>query len=333
MFGMSKYERNHVVPGGHTALFAVDGRVQCHFVRDGDVRPLSPRDVAVRCNFHAKGPGARGLAKEWEEAMSRIEQPAIEWMKAVDESWPPSDDDRGVMAEYLALQAVRGPAFRRFFEQARVGSLPEHKRGLRADQQEQLEEWSGSDHFRLESMQALVGRVGTLVGHLSWALMRFPGRRLLSSDHPLVPVAVLAGQSQPAAAMPRGGLLNTVEFRFPISPDRALLLCWRDDQDDFPVIEGKLHHLKALNTSVRDQADVQWFHRPDVSTPCASGSLTPISYQAFSDYSLQHAADSERRQLAEDEVNRMIESEERPRVAMLKAKSSTRHVIELGPTA
>jgi hypothetical protein len=95
---------------------------------------------------------------------------------------------------------------------------------------------------------------------MHWALLQCGSLRLATSDHPLVPVP--AGQMQPVAAIPAGGMTNIAEVRFAISPRHLLLLTWRDDHEVEPPIKMTHDMVRNHNTLVIAQAEEQWIHPP-----------------------------------------------------------------------
>jgi Protein of unknown function (DUF4238) len=315
---MGKFRHSHIVPRSQVALFATDGKVDCHFVRDGTNRLIGPKNVAVRKNIYTERRSDGSSSTAFEEALGPLEAQAVDVLRDLEERWPLSDADRATVAEYLALQAVRSPAFRDFFERARGQSLNERLQELDPPQRDLLRERSKSDRFRLNLMLSQIAKMGTVIGSMYWALIRFQGPRLLSSDHPLAPVSITGATDAVSAAVPASGFMNTSEFRFPVAPNVALLLNWRDVPDDQPVVNGKLHHLKTLNASVRDQAEEHWFHQPGAKTPCAVGGLVPISFEVFSDYDLEHVLGSRRRHEVDAAITEMIDTEEVGRMQMIR---------------
>lgn len=296
-------------------LFAVDRRVRCHFP-GGRQQVIGTRNVGVRKNIYSARRPDGTLSTEFERAIGPVENNGIGVLREIDARWPPSDPDRVHLCEYLGLQAVRSPAYRDFFEGRREATLAERSAGLPPARRAELEAAVRSGEFRIENVGGQVAKMASLFGFMHLSLLRFPSPRLLCSDHPLAPVPFLGAAGAAVAAIPATGFLNTIEFRFPIGPNRALLLCWREHEDDFPVIDARTHHLRSINASVRDQAEQHWFHRPDVSAPCTSGTLIPISFELFDDYEWPDPVDSERRRLAEREIERMIENDVEDKMVM-----------------
>jgi Protein of unknown function (DUF4238) len=304
--GIASHQHNHVVPRSQIDLFAEERKVACHFA-DGTQRVVGSRNVGVRKNFYSVKGADGSVSTGFERAINPIETKGIVVLREIDDRWPLKDADRVSLCEFLALQAVRSPAYRLFFEQRRDATLRERADGLDPARQEELEAAVLSDQFTIENVIGQIAKMATLFGSMHTTLLRFDSPRLLCSDHPLAPVPFMNGSGAPIAAMPSIGFLNTIEFRFPVSSERALLLTWREHDDDFPLFTGKLHHLKSINASVRDQAEQHWFHRPDISAPCASGPLLPLSFELFGDYELSDAIRSERRRQAQTTINHMID--------------------------
>jgi hypothetical protein len=314
---VAKFRHNHIVSRSQVRLFANDEDVvECH-LSDGRTKLLGARHVAVRKNFYTASLPDGSTSTAFEQSMGVVERGAISILREIDANWPPSLKERHRLSEYLALQAIRSPAYRYSFETLRGENVPGYAASLSAEKRADFEAQVLSDQFRLETMATQIAKMGTLLGSMHWSLIRFPTPRVLGSDHPLSPVPLLDADGAPIAAIPVTGFANTIEFRFPISSNRVLLLCWRDHEDDFPVFDGRLHHVKSVNAATRAQAEEHWFHRPGVSTPCASGPLLPLSFELFDDYELEDAIESTRRRKAEATIEELIESGENSKMSLL----------------
>lgn len=308
---MPSYRRNHIVPRSYLELFADGGEVLCHFVGTAASKRLSTSDVGVRKNFYVERlpDGSRSTAVE--QAMAPLEGDAVEIMRALPDHWPLGMTEHAKLSEYIALQAIRGTAWRTFFNKERTRSL--QRRALPpGSAQDQLEGYSASDRFRFEVMIGHIPKLATLVASMHWSLLCFRSARLLTSDHPVVPVPIARGEVEPMSAVPRYGFGNVREFYFPVTPRAALLLTWLDEPHAPRPFSGRVHHARAINTGARAQADQHWFQLPGSRTPLASGALTPISPEFLSAYGLMPAIRSERRARALSAVNEMVESDEPP---------------------
>jgi hypothetical protein len=131
--------------------------------------------------------------------------------------------------------------------------------------------------------------IGTFFANMHWTLLRCGSPRLATSDHPLVPIT--AGEMQPVSAIAVGGMSNVAEVRFAASPQRLLLLTWRDEYTEEPSVKRTHDMVRNHNTLVIAQAEEQWFHHPSrpaeyrphgrnwpsiVATLPGMGGLTPI---------------------------------------------------------
>lgn len=313
---MAGYRRNHVVSRSLIDLFSLERRVRCHFVRSGESKEIGTRNVAVRKNFYNAALDDGTYSTIFERSIGPVEAKASGVLREIEDRWPPNQEDRAILAEYMAIQAIRSPSYRYSFERAVKIQCREREANLGPSRSATLKRIVTSDQFRLEMMASQVAKMATLFGSMYWSIVRFGSPRLLSSDHPLAPVPIPRGGKLPIRPIPAAGFVNTIEIRFPISPTRALLMNWREHEDDFPVLDGRLHHLKSFNTATSMQAEEHWFHRPDVSAPVTSGTLTSLSAELFSDYGMSAAVTSERRRCAEVDIDRMIEmgQEEKMRI-------------------
>jgi Protein of unknown function (DUF4238) len=147
-------------------------------------------------------------------------------------------------------------------------------------------------------MLALSRRGAQIMGSMHWTLLEFARPWLATSDHPVVlwPLSLSSRQPTKSANLFEGGLLNTLEARFPVSPNHALLMTWLDTADeDSPVIKCRKETAANLNAFTVAEAEHQWFHLPGTVAPRAAGQLLPIAPSVFTGYSAETALDSFRR--------------------------------------
>jgi hypothetical protein len=116
--GLSKH--SHIAARGYLKAWSEDGKVGVGWVKrdDGPSRlPLS--HVAVRSGFYLDQ-DPDGTTSDWlEKQMGRVEASAIEILRGLEDDWPVDRESRAKLSEFLALQYVRSPAYRRWHEQAR----------------------------------------------------------------------------------------------------------------------------------------------------------------------------------------------------------------------
>lgn len=310
---MASHRRNHVVQKGYLNLFARDERIVSHFVGSDVTKEISTNDAAVRKNFYVTtwpdGTRSTGL----ETAINKLETPVPSILRRIERDWPLDEKDRSTLTEYLALQAVRSPAWDRQYRDMTTTWLREKREHYDCSDEQwaNLEAHVTSDAYRHESMIENQNKSTALVGSMQWTLLTFSNERLVTSDHPLVVVSSENGA--PPGAIPKGGMTEAVEFIFPVGPRRALLLTWMDGIDEVQPRHCNARVASAINAHLLANAQRQWFTIPD-STPAPplDGSVGPISYLLYEgSYSLEVAAHSERRRQVLAIINEWIESNEK----------------------
>lgn len=228
---MARHSRNHIVTKGHLALFAKDGVLACRS-RDGSVRRLSPGDVAVRKNFYVTRDAAGNRDTSFEEAMAVHESEAVPVLRDISHRWPLDERDSAVLAEYVGLQVVRSPAFRRTADARRADVLDrfraEREALLSPERWDAFESETLSDQARLQMTGQLISRAATLLGSMHWSLVRFSSADVVIGDHPLVAVPLGTGPAgigrTGSPATQAGGLTDLMEVRLPVDPRHVLLL-------------------------------------------------------------------------------------------------------------
>jgi hypothetical protein len=291
-------------------LFARNGLLACHFT-DGSVKPLSPNNVAVRTDFYVIKDGAGARDASWEIAMSRLETTAIPVLRRIPD-WPLSPQDRTTITEYLALLALRSPAFRAWhIEQSSALVHADRRAGKYSELTE--EEWAYAEQyftgqeFRTRTMARMLSRVSSILGSMHWALLRFSSPRVCISDQPLVCVPLIQPEeARKIQVLPAGGFANVMEVRAPVDPRHALLLSWHDDEDETKAITGDREMLRDLNFSIVEQAEKHWCHQPGVTPPHAARWSLPLSMRVIAGYAAPVVEGSTRRRLALQSVNEMI---------------------------
>lgn len=307
---MGRYRRNHIVTRRYLDLFSEDGRVACCFVETGEVKIVGTGDVAVLSDFYVYRRRDGSRSTEFEEAFGPLETKSVPILRSASERWPLPDADRATISEYLAAQMVRGIAWRAFHDELRQGVLDSQRESL-ADElgPEAWAQFSDdilSDRRRARHMVRQVPLIGSLVSSMHWSLIDFGSDRLISSDHPVVAVGVSPGTT---AAVPRFGLANVAEIRFPVTPRLALLLSWQDQPDSEVPARGFPREARAINHSVKAQAERQWFHRPGTRPSVAStgtGLLTDIFHPGYTPATISHC---ERRRMVVAALNEDVEAQ------------------------
>jgi hypothetical protein len=150
--------------------------------------------------------------------------------------------------------------------------------------------------------QRLLGLLATIIANMHWTLLQGERPRLVTSDHPAVPIAIDEPATRKPRAIPIGGLINTLEFRFAARPDLLLVMSWLDAGEDGRTRRLATHHIRNHNSLVIAQAEHQWFHHPDIAPAHSPSVWHPISADLHPGYGPDAARSSRRRA----EVERMI---------------------------
>jgi hypothetical protein len=120
----------------------------------------------------------------------------------------------------------------------------------------------------------------------------------------------------PASAITPQGLAATLEARFTLDPRRALLLSWRETEEE--TLAGTYAQACSINCALKKQTLQEWFCRPGSNPALYSFPLIteppvyPISIELLPGYGVASAASSGRRQAAERIVFEMIEDQTPP---------------------
>jgi hypothetical protein len=219
-------------------------------------------NIAVEKDFYAISTEA-GLSQEIEHRLAEIEGNACAAMGRIDRtSWPPSPEDRSILANFIALQITRGSTFREL--QAGIiddimkmagrmqAAHPEGIRGLLGDEvtDEEVEEVTATlragdftvtpnkNASIIDAMHVAAELVGYTVG-LRWDLIVSPVPAILTSDAPVSLWRRKHGPNDNWGV----GVETADEITFPIDPNQCLLLHPSDhetDLDGVPVREAVL---------------------------------------------------------------------------------------------
>jgi hypothetical protein len=300
---------SHVVPRMYLKGWTDDKNLACvHRVKPPPGAPahVKPRPrqigvggIAVREFFYARTrPGETELFHDVEASLGDAENAATDLVRRVRDRWPLSLDDKSALAEFVALQTVRGPAeFERQNELGRVlidefVARTDHERGLGVADGRLTEESVAAHSAFVENRTRQLLRMhrhqkigAVMIGSMQWTLVEFDGPELLTSDHP-VHLWPLGRRTLRPSVGEVAGVRETLEVKWPIAPNVALLATWRDLPDADAPVAGTPQMASSLNSLLIAQADEQWLHVPEV-TPSykpAGERLNPWSLRLFEDY-------------------------------------------------
>lgn len=257
------------------------------------------------------------LATAAEAVFTRSENGAAPILRAFVRRWPLSRDDRAVMSQFMAIHALRTPAWRDYYYGISGEAVREElqRRPWNPNVAKRAAVEFLSDRLRVETLLKQIPRMASLFMSMHWSLVSFDEPLIASCDQPVICVPRLEPwQRLPIQAMPQTGLLETAEVRFPIDPWHLLLLSWSPQPDLEDPVRGEFRHAADVNRSTRGQADRDWFHRPEARPPLLAPlvldvSCQPISYDLVPGYAQAVARDSRRRAEADEIIKELIEDQ------------------------
>jgi uncharacterized protein DUF4238 len=313
----------HVVTKAYLSGWAMNGLVIPVSVEYGKQKPKSP--AAVGWDLEWWGSDDAKLNRICEEACGKLESKLPDALAAV-ESWPLSQDDRAVIAQFLALHVLRTRAFPTWFAGVRDSSLAGLQERFRSrNEYETFKHQRLTDRERAVRLISLINKLGSVFGSMHWTLLHFDEPLLITSDQPVAPVPLLTpGVIEPFVALPGGGWLDTLEVRCPLTPHLALLATWHMGPEAEPVA-ATWQHAVNLNASSKAQAAKQFIQTPE-REPAMPGAifaqmeppiLLPISIQILPGYTLDAATRSLRREQTSKIVTALIEQQDHKTITLL----------------
>ncbi len=306
---------SHIVPRMYQQAWAVDDQVAVHVDRRANCVNMSTRNAGTRSRYYRRTRPNGEKADDIEASLSYAEDKAAQPLKDLIAGSPITFEIKGGVAQLLALQMLRGPAF--FAERVEllaplIGQFDETSfkpHALAAadgdidELRQRLTDASLGSTASLMSMLSRSIKMATLLSHMRWQIMRFDSSVLVYSDHPVVvwPMAV-----QRTVPFTRQGFapLDALEIRVPIAPDAGILMTWIDLSDDGNLHLGPLAAAE-LNAFTIGQSDRQWMHRPGSEPSIAEGELAPVSRLTDPAYGRPVAVRSARRRKAAAFIRRV----------------------------
>ena len=248
--------RHHLVPKFYLRRFANSERRTLVLDRNGARRMTAIKRAAVVTDFYAIDDKDGQTSQELEKAFGLIESAGARIMQSVlDGTFPPRDRDRLEFAGYMALQSVRGHAFRRAWEQM-------------------LAEEGAAAHrnFTAKVMVDNMPRLTNAFLRMRWRLCRFEQPCLFTGD-------------QPVSYWRRGttgrfftGIapLSAQEVRFPLSPDHALVLTWKGTAEDERIYEHDAAVATTLNEWTARWCETELYCHPDLQAWLPDEPVAPL---------------------------------------------------------
>lgn len=277
----------HIIPRMYQRAFAVDDRVAVHVDGGSECVVMPTRNAGTRSRYYRRTRRDGQPIDDIEASLAVVEDRASAPLAQLIAGESMTVERKGTVAQLLAVQMVRGPAF---FEQ-REDLLRPLLQGLEAKEFRpkglalvggdlELARRKVLDLYldptqRFVTMLTSSVKLATLLAYMRWQILRFEGSVLAYSDHPVV---VWPMDMTLSAPFDRQGLgpLTALEIRVPISPSVAILMTWVDRSDDTHVSLGA-EAAAELNAFTVAQADRQWMHIPSNEPDVPKGVFEPIS--------------------------------------------------------
>jgi hypothetical protein len=284
--------------------WAVDDQVAVHVDRRPECFDASTRNAGTRSRYYRRTRPNGETADDIEASLSIAEDRATQPLTDLIAGSPITVEIKGGVAQFLALQMLRGPAFfamreellapliERLDETSFKPRALERAGGDVAVLRQRLTDASLGSTASLMAMLTASMKVATLLAYMRWQIMRFDSPLLAYSDHPVVLWPMVARRYLPFKRQGFGPL-DPLEIRVPIAPDAAILMTWMDLSDENRLLLGPLAAAE-LNAFTIGQSDRQWMHRPGSEPPVAAGELAPISRLANPAYDRSTALRSAR---------------------------------------
>jgi hypothetical protein len=282
--------------------------VAVHVIDVEDCEPKSTKVTGTRGPYYRRVRPKGEQSDDIEKSLSVLEGKAATPLRQLIAGQPLEPERKGIVAQLLAGQIVRGPAFfeqreeliRPTFEAAeakdfRPQGLASVDGDLNVARQKAIDA-ELNPTTQLVTMLAYARKIASVLGLMRWQLLRFDEPLLAYSDHPVVLWPLNLESSLP---FKRQGLgpLETQEIRVPIAPDVAILMNWLDLND---VAEVRLPASAAgeLNAFTISQAEREWMHKLGREPVVAEGIFRPLSRLIDVAYDRLAALRSARHQLA-----------------------------------
>jgi Protein of unknown function (DUF4238) len=304
--------RIHLTSRCYVRGWAHDGQV---FVQAKDLSEApEPRNV-MSVGWRPKWWGQDGNLRIAAETITRkAEDDSAPILREFAARWPLGRDDRAKLSQFIALHTVRTPAWRSAYEAVSIEAICDT---LGRERQEPDIERAAirailSDQLQVDALLKQIPRLASLLMSMHWTLLEFDEPLIASGDQPVVCVPrISSGKRLPITAMPRTGFMETAEVRFPVDPQRLLLMTWSPQPDLREPVPGQFRHAADVNRSTREQADTHWFYKPGrrpplLSPPALDVGCEPISYELVPGYSFTVARDSRRRSEAAAIMKQLI---------------------------
>ncbi len=242
---MSIARRHHTLPQFYLRGFSQNDLITTVELTDGKRYQQSIRKTATENDFYAV-PGHKEGPDAFEKALSSVESAAASvFQKLEHDVWPLGEEDRPILASFIALQAVRGPAHRRNLEhittefarlniglggRARMVDWIRETYGQSVTPEEVEEVWRQATQpegptipvepiIHIEHMVRQMTMIAPLLWGRPWTLFRLEQDSLITCDNP---VGLLPGKDRPSWS--GVGFATAWGITFPLARRLGLLI-------------------------------------------------------------------------------------------------------------
>ena len=312
-----KVKKGHIVPKAYLRQWADGQQIGMARVDTSERHVISLRDAGTRGPYYRREQPDGTEIDDAEWSLSHIEDAAAPILRNLEDRWPVSFDEKRVLAEFFAVQLVRGPRAQNWREQVFWEAVEEERQGgrfaIEAAREGASEKAVIDDHEKhllgksgqYRSIVRLSRRATSVLGSMIWSLLTTRSPILATADHPVVMRLLGEGASEPNPT-PIAGVGQTFEVVVPVSPQAAVLMTWLNEP---PLrarpVQVSRHHARSLNSFVLANAEKQWFFKPGTKPPTTTGALLPLSPELLPGYSEQSARACELRH----EIGRRLEQQ------------------------
>ena len=289
--------RHHTVPRFYLSRFANDsGQLrQILLAKPEKSHLISVYDATVIKDFYLVQDEDGTFDDRVEDLLSKIEYEGANGFKDLFDQgeWPISLETRGRVAQWIALQFLRGPAQRQMLNeisdvifkldvavQGRDGMRRalEHNSEAKATDEEvesALLDFSDTESFYIEThsndhikiMLNNLEKITQIIYVRAWTIIEFERKTLLFSDHP---VALIPAIDHPQFM--GVGILNAQGILVPVGRQMALLMDWPPKEVPDGVIGSVDHRIAGttdianwINAAITNTARKALFTHPDDS--------------------------------------------------------------------
>lgn len=309
-------KQGHIIPSTYQRQFAVDGDVAVH-VPGGRCLNLKVEKVGTRRRAYRRTRPDGSEIDDIEASLGVLEARVSPVLRSVAGGEPIDDEAKAGLAQFFAMQMVRGPLF---FSVTQEIAEQHVREGITAESaSKKALDYAGGAidtlrelavarfwDLRFADMLRSGQKLSSILGCMRWQLLSFSGPVVAYSDQPVVvwPLNVTAVDQRPDK--PVLGPMNALEVSVPLAPDLVLLMTWEELDDAATPILAAPVLAADFNSLVIAQRDQQWMHHPSSEPLISQRLLKPLSQQLNPGYNASVAVKSVRRTTAAKLTDRMI---------------------------